>query len=176
MRQTRLKNYESSLKMRTLFGGNTLSRPSWHEYFMKIAHVVASRSTCIRRKVGAVLVRDKRILTTGYNGSPSGLKHCEDIGCLREEKKVPSGERHELCRGLHAEMNALLQAAIHGVRVAGATLYCTSSPCALCSKMLINVGIERVYVDGGYPDDLAQELLREAGIPVLKIDEKKPSS
>jgi dCMP deaminase len=153
-----------------------VGRPSWHEYFMSIARVVASRSTCIRRKVGAVLVRDKRILTTGYNGPPSGLKHCEDVGCLREEKQVPSGERHELCRGIHAEMNALLQAAIHGVRVAGATLYCTNSPCALCSKMLINVGIQRIYIDEGYPDDLARQLLQEAGIAVSTVDEKKLSS
>jgi dCMP deaminase len=152
-----------------------LSRPGWDEYFMKIAHVVASRSTCVRRKVGAVLVRDKRILTTGYNGAPSGLAHCEEIGCLRDERQVPSGERHELCRGLHAEMNALLQAAIHGVRVAGATLYCTSSPCALCSKMLINVGIERIYIDGEYPDELARELLKAAGVAIERLGEKKLS-
>ena len=149
-----------------------MSRPSWDEYFMKIARVVASRSTCIRRKVGAVLVRDKRILTTGYNGAPSGLAHCEDIGCLRDQRQVPSGERHELCRGLHAEMNALLQAAIHGVRIAGAALYCTSSPCALCAKMLINVGIQKVYIDDGYPDELALELLNDAGVAIEKLREK----
>ena len=152
-----------------------MSRPSWDEYFMKIAHVVASRSTCIRRKVGAVLVRDKRILTTGYNGAPSGLAHCEDIGCLRDQRQVPSGERHELCRGLHAEMNALLQAAIHGVRVAGASLYCTSSPCSLCAKMLINVGVKRVYIDGEYPDELARDLLNDAGVVVQRLDEKNLS-
>ncbi len=152
-----------------------MTRPSWNEYFMKIAHVVASRSTCIRRKVGAVLVRDKRILTTGYNGAPSGLAHCEDIGCLRDQQQVPSGERHELCRGLHAEMNALLQAAIHGVRVAGASLYCTSSPCSLCAKMLINVGIKKIYIDGDYPDQLAGELLKDADVAVVRVNEKKLS-
>lgn len=152
-----------------------MSRPSWDEYFMKIAHVVASRSTCVRRKVGALLVRDKRILTTGYNGPPSGLEHCEDAGCLRNDHNVPSGERHELCRGIHAEMNALLQAAIHGVRVAGSTLYCTNSPCSLCAKMLINVGVQKVYTEGDYPDQLAGDLLKEAGVEVLQIGEKKLS-
>ncbi len=153
-----------------------MGRPSWDEYFMKIAQVVATRATCVRRKVGAVLVRERRILTTGYNGAPSGLPHCEDIGCLRDELNVPSGERHELCRGLHAEMNALLQAAIHGVRVEGATLYCTSSPCSVCAKMLINVGVKRVYTGGGYPDELAAELLKDAGVEVIELGEKKFSS
>jgi dCMP deaminase len=150
-------------------------RPSWDAYFMRIAHEVARRSTCMRRHVGAVCVLDKRILSTGYNGAPSGLRHCSEVGCLREQLNVPSGERHELCRGLHAEMNALLQAAIHGVRVAGATLYCTSSPCALCSKMLINVGIERIYIDGEYPDELARELLKAAGVAIERLGEKKLS-
>lgn len=153
-----------------------MGRPSWEEYFMRIAKVVASRSTCLRRQVGAVLVRDRRILTTGYNGAPSGLPHCEEVGCLREKQQIPSGERHELCRGLHAEMNTVLQAAIHGVRVSGATLYCTASPCALCAKMLINVGVERIYTDGDYPDELARELLREAGVALSKISEKNITS
>ena len=153
-----------------------MSRPSWEEYFMRIARVVASRSTCLRRQVGAVLVRDKRLLTTGYNGAPTGLPHCEEVGCLREKQQIPSGERHELCRGLHAEMNAILQAAIHGVQVAGATLYCTASPCALCAKMLINVGVARIYTDGDYPDELAVELLREAGVKLSKISEKNITS
>ena len=153
-----------------------MSRPSWDEYFMKIAHVVAERSTCMRRKVGAVLVHGKRILTTGYNGAPSGLEHCEDAGCLRDTLNVPPGERHELCRGLHAEMNALLQAAIHGVSVEGASLYCTSSPCALCAKMLINVGIKRVYIDSDYPDKLAVEFLKNASVELVKLSEKKFSS
>jgi dCMP deaminase len=131
---------------------------------MKIARVVATRSTCLRRQVGAILVLNKRILTTGYNGTPSGMKHCEEAGCLRQERNIPPGERHELCRGLHAEMNALLQAAIHGVNVAGSTLYCTHSPCALCAKMLINVGVKKVYTDNDYPDELAQEFFKETGV------------
>jgi len=147
-----------------------LARPTWDEYFMRIAQEVATRSTCIRRKVGAVLVRDKRILTTGYNGPPSGLPHCEKVGCMRDEMNVPSGERHELCRGLHAEMNALLQAAIHGICVADATLYCTSSPCSLCAKMLINVGVKRIYTNSEYPDKLARELLDSSGIEIIRME------
>ena len=147
-----------------------MPRPSWDEYFMRIAREVAGRSTCLRRKVGAVIVRDKRILTTGYNGAPRGIKHCEDRGCLRDELDVPSGERHELCRGLHAEMNALLQAAVHGVSVDGSTLYCTNRPCSLCAKMLINSGLSRIVIGEGYPDDLGEELLQEAGIPVVKFE------
>ena len=141
-------------------------RPSWEQYFMNIAYQVASRSTCMRREVGAVVVLEKRILTTGYNGAPSGLKHCAEVGCLREKYEVPSGQRHELCRGLHAEMNAMLQAAYHGVRIAGSTLYTTHVPCVLCTKMLINAGIERVIAGQEYPDDLSQQLLRETGITV----------
>lgn len=150
-----------------------MPRPSWDEYFMRIAREVAGRSTCLRRKVGAVIVRDKRILTTGYNGAPRGIRHCEDRGCLRDELKVPSGERHELCRGLHAEMNALLQAAIHGVSVEGSTLYCTNRPCSLCAKMLINSGVSRIVIGEGYPDELGEELLQEAGIPVVKFEGEK---
>ena len=144
-----------------------MPRPSWDEYFMRIAREVAGRSTCKRRKVGAVIVRDKRILTTGYNGAPRGIRHCEDRGCLREELGVPSGERHELCRGLHGEMNALVQAAVHGVSVEGSTLYCTNRPCSLCAKMLINAGVGRIVIGEGYPDELGEELLKEAGIPVV---------
>jgi dCMP deaminase len=136
---------------------------------MRIAREVAERSTCLRRKVGAVIVRDKRILTTGYNGAPRGIRHCGDRGCLREKLDVPSGERHELCRGLHAEMNALVQAAVHGVGVEGSTLYCTNRPCSLCAKMLINAGVKRIVIGEGYPDELGQELLQEAGIPVVEI-------
>jgi len=143
-----------------------MSRPSWDEYFMAIAYQVATRSTCIRRKVGALLVRDKRILTTGYNGPPSGLPHCIDVGCLREKLGVPAGQRHELCRGLHAEQNALIQAAIHGVSVKGATLYCTHYPCSLCAKMLINAGVVKVVVAEEYPDELARQFFAEAGIEV----------
>ena len=139
-------------------------RPSWDEYFLHIAAVAAQRSTCLRRHVGAVLVLDKRILATGYNGAPSGLRHCSEVGCLRAKHNVPSGERHELCRGLHAEENALLQAARYGIRIEGATIYTTHVPCVLCTKMLINCAIRRVVATQRYPDELAENLLREAGI------------
>ncbi|HOI75846.1 MAG TPA: cytidine/deoxycytidylate deaminase family protein [Syntrophales bacterium] len=143
-------------------------RPSWDEYFMDIVGVVARRSTCVRRKVGAALVRDRRILSTGYNGAPSGMAHCLDRGCLRLEMNVPSGERHELCRGLHAEQNAIIQAALHGVSVRGATLYCTNQPCVICAKMIINAGIIRIVIRDGYQDGLAAEMLQEAGIEVSR--------
>jgi len=141
-------------------------RPPWDEYFLRIAREVSTRSTCIRRAVGAVLVRDLRILTTGYNGPPAGLPHCIEIGCLRDRLGVPPGERHELCRGLHAEQNALIQAAIHGISVKGATLYCTATPCSLCAKMLINAGVLRIVAAEEYPDDFARELLSQAKVPV----------
>lgn len=140
------------------------NRPSWDEYFIKIAKQVSERSTCVRRKIGAVLVRDKRILATGYNGAPSGIRHCIDIGCLREARGIASGERHELCRGLHAEQNAIIQAALYGVAVNGSSIYTTHRPCTLCAKMLINAGITEIYYQEGYPDSLSQELLDEAGI------------
>ncbi|MFW5856357.1 MAG: deoxycytidylate deaminase [Planctomycetota bacterium] len=143
-------------------------RPSWDEYFMTIAHEVATRSTCLRRRVGAVLVREKRILATGYNGAPRGLSHCREAGCLRERMGVPSGQRHELCRGLHAEMNAILQAAVHGIRIEEADIYCTNSPCSLCAKMLINVGVRTIHVAAGYPDELAETMLLEAGVAVVR--------
>jgi len=139
-------------------------RPDWNEYFMEITQLVATRSTCTRRQVGAVVVKDRHILATGYNGVPSGITHCDVTGCLRDQLQVPSGERHELCRGLHAEQNAIIQAARHGVNIAGATLYCTDSPCIICSKMLINAGVEEVIYSRGYPDDLSLEMLGEAGI------------
>ena len=144
-----------------------MKRPSWDSYFLEIASVVAGRSTCLRRKVGAVLAKDRRLLTTGYNGAPAGLKHCQEIGCLRQEKNVPSGERHELCRGLHAEQNAIIQGALHGVSIKGAILYCTHYPCSLWAKMLINSAIEKVISREGYPDELAQQLFAEAGIEVI---------
>ena len=146
------------------------NRPSWQEYFLNITRLVAERSTCTRRKVGAILVRDKRVITTGYNGVPSGIAHCGDVGCLRDKLKVPSGERHELCRGLHAEQNAIIQAATHGVSISGCTLYCTNMPCSICSKMLINAGIVKIYYGEGYADLLGEEMLREAGIEVVQID------
>jgi dCMP deaminase len=146
-----------------------LARPSWDEYFMQIARVVATRSTCLRRHVGAVLVKDKRILTTGYNGAPRGLPHCLEVGCLREQLGIPSGERQELCRGLHAEQNAIIQAAYYGVSIEGATLYCTHQPCITCAKMLINAGIKRIIFEEPYPDELAEQMLREAKVELIKI-------
>lgn len=146
--------------------GKTKKRPDWDNYFLDIVALVSKRSTCIRRAVGAGLVRDKRILATGYNGAPSKLQHCLDIGCLRQQLNVPSGERHELCRGLHAEQNAIIQAALHGVNTKGSTLYCTNHPCVICAKMIINAGIVRIVVRDGYRDQLAAQMLREAGIRV----------
>jgi dCMP deaminase len=145
-------------------------RPSWDEYFMSIAREVAGRSTCLRRHVGSVVVLEKRILATGYNGAPSGLPHCSETGCQREQLGVPSGERAELCRGLHAEMNALLQGARHGIRMDGATIYSTLMPCSLCSKMIINAGIVRVVAAVDYPDELAHRMLREAGVELVVMD------
>lgn len=146
-------------------------RPSWQEYFFNITKLVAERSTCTRRKVGAILVRDKRVISTGYNGVPAGITHCDAVGCLREKMQVPSGERHELCRGLHAEQNAIIQASTHGVSIQGCTLYCTNMPCSICSKMLINAGIIKIYYGEGYTDLLADEMLTEAGIEVVQITE-----
>jgi dCMP deaminase len=141
-------------------------RPTWDEYFLDLARLVASRSTCLRRHVGAVLIRDRHILTTGYNGAPRGLAHCLDQGCLREENGIPSGERHELCRAIHAEANAIIQAALHGVSTAGATLYSTTAPCSICARMLINAGVSRVVYEDAYPDPLATETLQAAGVAV----------
>jgi len=149
-----------------------MGRPSWDEYFMGIAFQVAGRSTCRRRQVGAVVVKDKRILTTGYNGAPRHLPHCLDIGCLREKMDVPSGQRQELCRGLHAEQNAIIQAAYHGVSIAGGDIYITHQPCITCAKMLINAGIKRVIYAGDYPDDLGRALLEEAGVELVKLELK----
>ncbi len=153
-----------------------MERPSWDEYFMEITRLVALRSTCLRRKVGAVLVKDKNILATGYNGAPSGVAHCLDIGCLRERMSIRSGERHELCRGLHAEQNAIIQAAKHGTNINGSTIYCTTMPCIICSKVLINAGIERIVYEQGYPDRLAGEMIEEAGIKVTKFTGSKNSA
>jgi dCMP deaminase len=144
-------------------------RPDWDTYFLDIVDLVSRRSTCRRRAVGAGLVRDRRILATGYNGAPSKLKHCLDIGCLREQLHVPSGERHELCRGLHAEQNVIIQAALHGVITEGSTLYCTNHPCVICAKMIINAGIVRIVIRDGYHDKLAADMLQEAGIGVMQI-------
>ena len=148
---------------------NKESRPSWGTYFMNITNLVAERSTCTRRAVGAVLVKDKRILSTGYNGAPTGLKHCREVGCLREQLGVESGKMHELCRGIHAEQNAIIQAAYHGVSVKGAVIYCTNQPCSICARMIINAGIQKIYYQSGYADSLAKELLGEAGIELKQI-------
>lgn len=144
-------------------------RPSVDEYFMEIASVVAKRSTCLRNQVGAVIVRDRQILATGYNGAPKGLPHCLDIGCIREQNNIPSGERHELCRAVHAEQNAILQAAIHGVSTENATIYCTHQPCILCAKMMINAGIKKVIYANQYPDTAALEFLKQAGVDVVRF-------
>jgi dCMP deaminase len=136
---------------------------------MGIARMVTARSTCLRRHVGAILVKDRRILATGYNGAPSGVRHCEEVGCLRQDGSVPSGMRHELCRGLHAEQNAIIQAAYHGISITGSTLYCTNKPCVICSKMLINAGIGTIYYDEGYDDPLADQMLEEAGVEMLRL-------
>ncbi len=143
-------------------------RPSWDEYFMRLAYLVATRSTCTRRQVGAVIVKDKRVLTTGYNGPPKGLAHCDKTGCLRENLNIPSGERHELCRGLHAEQNAIIQAAVYGVSIKDASIYVTNHPCVVCAKMLINAQLKEIIYAEGYPDDLAKLMLLESGIKVRK--------
>ena len=157
-----------------------LSRPSWDEYFMKLAWLVAERSTCVRHHVGAVIVRDKRILTTGYNGAAANTKDCLELGCLRNQLNIPSGTRHEICRAIHAEQNAIIQAGTHGININGGTLYCTHSPCILCAKMIANAKIKRVVMSIEYPDETFKTLFKEAGIqfesmniPDLMITQKK---
>jgi dCMP deaminase len=151
-----------------------LNRPDVDEYFLKIASVVAERSTCRRHHVGAVAVKNKHILTTGYNGAPAGARDCLELGCLRDELNIPSGTRHEICRGIHAEQNAIIQAGLHGVSLEKSTVYCTHTPCAVCAKMLVNAKIERFVSFGSYNDNTFIELFREAGIMVdIK---KRPSS
>lgn len=150
--------------------GHESGRPSWNEYFMSIAEMVAKRSTCLRRSVGAVIVKDKRILATGYNGAPRNLRHCAETGCLREKLGIKSGERHELCRGIHAEQNAIVQAAYYGVPINGAIIYCTNLPCSICTKMLINSGITGIYYKDGYPDEMSTEMFEEAGIFLSRTD------
>lgn len=147
-----------------------INRPSWDEYFIETAYLVSQRSTCLRRHVGAVLVKDRQILATGYNGAPTGVTHCEKIGCLREKLKVPSGQRHEICRGLHAEQNVLLQAAKHGVSVRGSCLYITNAPCSICAKMIINAGITEVIIAENYPDKMAKKFLKEAKVKLRKLN------
>ena len=155
-------------------GKEFADRPDWDTYFLRIAKLVAQRSTCIRRQVGAVIVRENRILATGYNGAPNGVAHCfqRPEGCLREAQNIPSGQRQELCRGLHAEQNAILQAAAFGVSLKESVCYCTHQPCVTCGKMLINAGIKRIVFLGEYPDELSLEMLKEANMKLerIKID------
>ncbi|MFH1867937.1 MAG: cytidine/deoxycytidylate deaminase family protein [Candidatus Omnitrophota bacterium] len=148
---------------------NKHKRPDWDHYFLELAHLASKRSTCLRRKVGAVVVKDKHILSTGYNGAPKNIIHCEEAGCLRSKLKIPSGQRHELCRGLHAEQNAIIQAALHGVSLSGATLYCTNLPCSICAKMIINSGVKNIISIKGYPDDMAEDFLKAADIKIKYI-------
>jgi dCMP deaminase len=146
-----------------------VERPPWPQYFMAITRLVASRSTCIRRKVGAILVKDKRILCTGYNGAPSGLRHCEEVGCIRANSSIASGERHELCRGLHAEQNVIVQAAYYGISIVNSDLYCTNKPCSICAKLIINAGIKRIFFEEDYNDPLSDLLLQEAGVELIEL-------
>lgn len=148
-------------------------RLSNDEYFMEMAYLVAKRSTCLRRNVGAVIVKDKRILSTGYNGAPKNLKHCEETGCLREQLKVPSGQRHELCRGVHAEQNAIIQSAIFGVSIKGSTIYITNFPCSVCIKMIINAGINEIVYDNYYDDELSLKIIEESGIKIRQFKLKE---
>lgn len=154
--------------------GQITARPDWDEYFLQVAELVAKRSTCLRRQVGAVLVRDERIISTGYNGAPRGLRHCLETGCLRSKEAIPSGERYEMCRGVHAEQNAIINAAYYGVATQNSVLYCTNQPCIICARMIINAGIIRVVHRGDFHDDLALGFLKEAGIELtLKLKGEK---
>jgi len=150
----------------------TFHRPDWDSYFMMIAAVAATRGTCLRRKVGAVIVKDLQIISTGYNGAPKGLPHCSEVGCLREKLGIPSGERHEICRGSHAEINAIAQAAAVGTSTEGAVLYCTHEPCSFCTKAIINAGIHRIVFVFGYPDPLAAQMRQEAKLEVCQLSEE----
>lgn len=148
-----------------------MNRPSWDEYFMQMAELTAKRSTCLRRQVGAIIVKDKHIIATGYNGAPKGLPHCEDLGgCYREKLGVPSGQRHELCRALHAEQNAIIQVATLGQSIEGGTIYVTHQPCVICAKMIINAGIKRIVVRNGYPDELAQSMIDDADLKIEMLE------
>ena len=146
-----------------------MERVSKTNYYLDIAQTVAERSTCLRRKVGAVAVLDKRILATGYNGAPSGVPHCLEVGCLRATLGIPSGQRHEICRGIHAEQNVIIQAAVHGISLRGAEIFCTTYPCFICSKMLINCGVKRIWISENYPDELSKSMLAEAGVQVIHL-------
>ncbi len=145
-------------------------RPSWDDYFLNLAFEVSKRSTCLRRAVGAIIVKDRRILATGYNGVPTGLRHCAETGCLRAQLGIPSGQRHEICRGLHAEQNAIIQAARYGTNIEGSSIYITTQPCVVCAKMLINAGIKEIVYTDPYPDPLSSELLGETDILIRTVD------
>jgi dCMP deaminase len=145
-------------------------RPDWDDYFIEMTNVVKTRSTCLRRQVGALIVKDRHILTTGYNGVPSGIRHCSETGCLREQMGIPSGQRHEICRGLHAEQNAIIQAAYHGVSINGSVLYCNTKPCSICAKMVCNSGITKVIYENGYDDPLADEMFYEKKVKLVKYE------
>jgi dCMP deaminase len=145
------------------------SRPDWDTYFLKITADVSERATCVKRRVGAIIVKNNRILSTGYNGAPKGFAHCTEATCIRQQMGLPSGQRHELCRGLHAEQNAIIQAAVHGVSIEGGTMYCNYQPCAICVKMIINAGIKKLVYTGGYPDELAQEMMKTSALEVKRI-------
>lgn len=150
-----------------------LKRPSWDEYFMEMAVLTSKRSTCLRRQVGAVIVKDRHVVASGYNGAPIGLAHCDEMGgCLRQQLGVPSGQRHELCRALHAEQNAIIQAAALGNSIDGASIYVTNHPCIICAKMIINAGIKKVYIKDSYPDEMAAEILAEAGLEIVTLGEE----
>ena len=148
-------------------------RPSWDDYFMRIAELVASRSTCLRHDVGAVLVRDKRILASGYNGAPPGMVHCLEIGCIRDKLKIPSGTKAEICRGVHAEQNAVIQCAVYGLSSKESTIYSTHQPCTICTKLLIAAGVKRIVYKESYPDKFAQSLLKEAKVKLIKWKPKR---
>ena len=152
-----------------------MSRPNWNEYFLKLAMVVAERSTCLRHHVGALAVSNRRILATGYNGAPSGFRDCLELGCLRDELKIPSGTRHEVCRAIHAEQNVVIQCSRNGVSLEGATIYCTNSPCRICAKLLVQAKIARFVTFGDYPDSEFNDLFQEGRIAFVKVD-KPPTT
>ena len=169
IRRSKSNNHRNHAVPKKNISLKSFKRKSWDEYFMSIAGLVAERSTCERRNVGCVLVRDKRIVATGYNGAPAGVRHCADVGCIRGRMGVASGERHELCRGVHAEQNAIIQAATFGVDMSGAVCYTTHQPCFICTKMLINARVKKIVYQDGYPDRLAIAILKEARIPCVKL-------
>jgi dCMP deaminase len=150
----------------------TIKRPSWDEYFMNLAEIAGTRSTCLRHKLGAVMVKDKRILATGYNGAPRGIDHCLEVGCLRDKQKIPSGTHHEICMGVHAEQNLVIQAALHGASTEGSSVFLTHAPCAVCAKILINAGVKRIIYKNHYPDKFAKKLLRKAKVKLKKLNRK----